>query len=55
MIISSEVNDCLTTACVVVVSDVVSVSIDKLSVVVVQEIINRKRKSFLATDELCYY
>ena len=48
---SSEVNDCLTIACDVVVSAFVSVSIDQLSVVVVQEIINRKRKSFLATDE----
>ena len=51
MSISSEVDDCLTIVCVVFVSIFDSVSICITSVVVEQEIINKKRKSFLTTDE----
>ena len=51
MSISSEVDDCLTKVCVVFVSIFDSVSISITSVVVEQEIINKKRKSFLTTDE----
>ena len=54
MSISSEVIDCLTLVCVVVVSELDSVSICITSDVVEQEIINRKRKSFLTTDERNY-
>ena len=51
MSISSEVNDCLTIVFVVVVSIFDSVCICITSVVVEQEIINRKIKSFLTNDE----
>ena len=54
MSISSEVDDCLTIVCVVFVSIFDSVSICITSVVLEQEIIIRKRKSFLTTDERNY-